>query len=68
MKKNITLLGGMFLLCMVCPTVHADDAVAVGMDVGQRYPDILLPDLDGGYGKVSDYRGKKVLLVHFASW
>jgi len=68
MKKNATLVGSLLLFCMVCPPVLADDVVTVGMEVGQRYPDILLPDLDGGFSKVSDYRGKKVLLVHFASW
>lgn len=68
MKKNITLLGSLVMLCMVSPSVRAGDVVAVGMDVGQRYPDILLPDLDGGFGKLSDYRGHKVLLIHFASW
>ncbi len=32
------------------------------------YPDFLLPTLDGDLGRLSDYRGKKVLLIHFASW
>jgi hypothetical protein len=31
--------------------------------------DFALPKLDGeGFGRLSDYRGKKVLLIHFASW
>lgn len=68
MKKNISLLLSLLALCMAAPPVHAGDVVAEGMDVGQRYPDILLPDLDGGFGKLSDYRGRKVLLIHFASW
>jgi len=40
----------------------------VGTKVGQMYPDFYLPKLDGGFGRLSDYRGKKVLLFHFASW
>ena len=32
------------------------------------YPDFCLPNLDGGFGRLSDYRGKKVFLFHFASW
>lgn len=40
----------------------------IGTKEGQIYPDFLLPNLDGGFGRLSDHRGKKVLLVHFASW
>ncbi len=31
-------------------------------------PDFTLPDLDGKLHALSDYRGKKVLLVAYASW
>jgi AhpC/TSA family protein len=31
-------------------------------------PDFTLPDLDGRKHSLSDYRGKKVLLVAYASW
>ena len=31
-------------------------------------PDFTLPDLDGEPHSLSDYRGKKVLLVAYASW
>ena len=31
-------------------------------------PDFTLPDLDGRLHSLSDYRGKKVLLVAYASW
>lgn len=31
-------------------------------------PDFTLPDLGGKLHKLSDYRGKKVLLVAYASW
>ena len=40
----------------------------IGMKEGQMYPNFLLPNLEGGFGRLSDYRGKKVLLIHFASW
>lgn len=46
----------------------AAGAPLIGTKVGQMYPDFLLPRLDGGFGRLSDYRGKKVLLIHFASW
>lgn len=39
------------------------------MSVGQPHPDFVLPSVDDGEPlQLSDYRGKKVLLLHFASW
>jgi len=38
------------------------------IEVGSPHPDFALPTLDGGFARLSDYRGKKVLLIHFASW
>ncbi len=51
----------------------AGDGVAggppeIGSEKGQMYPDFLLPRLDGGELRLSAYRGKKVVLLHFASW
>ncbi len=45
-----------------------DSPPQIGTDVGKMYPDFLLPTLDGKTGRLSDYRGKKVLLINFASW
>ena len=37
--------------------------------VGQPHPDFILPSIeDGKPVQLSDFRGKKVLLMHFASW
>ncbi len=37
--------------------------------VGKIHPDFKLPSIDGDKTiSLSDFRGKKVLLVHFASW
>ncbi len=47
---------------------RANSLPSVGKKVGDLYPDFLLPDLDGKFGRLSDYRGTKVLLVQFASW
>ena len=61
-------------LCMVLcgvaggAAVRADGTPSVGTKVGQMHPDFLLPTLDGGWDRLSDHRGRKVLLVHFASW
>jgi hypothetical protein len=37
--------------------------------VGQPHPDFVLPRIDNGEAvRLSQFRGKRVLLVHFASW
>lgn len=37
--------------------------------VGESHPDFILPTIDGKKQiQLSSYRGKKVLLLHFASW
>ena len=36
--------------------------------IGDQFPDITLPTLDGGDLHVSDLRGKKVLLFMWGSW
>lgn len=37
-------------------------------EVGDRVSDLVLPTLDGGVGRLADYRGKVVLLVFTATW
>jgi len=72
MNKSMFIVLSSWMVCLcvgLCVGfARADDIPTIGMEVGQQYPDLLLPDLDGGYGKLSDYRGQKVLLIHFASW
>ena len=37
--------------------------------VGQLHPDFVLPNIETGEPvSLSQHRGKKVLLIHFASW
>jgi len=60
------------------PIVHSDDgsAWALGEAASDRAaqlrsleaPDFTLPDVAGRMHSLSDYRGKKVLLVSWASW
>ena len=60
------------------PVVHDDDAnvwlagepAATRADAlrSLEAPDFRLPDLDGVRHALSDYRGKKVLLLSWASW
>lgn len=46
----------------------AQDKPQPGKGRDQAFPDFLLPSIDGGLGRLSDTRGKKVLLFNFASW
>ena len=38
------------------------------IEVGQPFPNLLLPDLDGKPASVADWRGQKLILHIFASW
>ncbi len=38
------------------------------IEVGQRVPEIVLPDLDGRPVALHAYRGRKVILFTWASW
>jgi hypothetical protein len=40
---------------------------AMALDSGEA-PEFTLPDLDGNFHSLSDHRGKKVLLIAYASW
>jgi hypothetical protein len=46
---------------------QAPEAIA-GQLHSLEAPDFTLPDLDGKMHSLSDYRGKKVLLLSWASW
>lgn len=43
-------------------------AGSVPYRVGDRVEDFSLPTLDGKSARLSDYRGKVVLLAFFATW
>ncbi len=48
-------------------SVGTGDDVAT-LEVGEAAPDFSLPDLDGIWHTLSDYRGMPVVLVWFATW
>lgn len=38
-------------------------------EIGQPFPDLVFPTVDGQQTvRLSDHRGKRVLLIEFASW
>jgi hypothetical protein len=67
-----TLVAGVHAFCI--PTANAQStalpkAVTYEPVVGQPHPDFILPSIeDRAAIQLSDFRGKKVLLVNFASW
>ena len=67
--SRIALSATVFsLLAAVCSSSVAAEDAPIGVEEGEMYPDFMLPLIDGKPAKLSDYRGKKVLLFHFASW
>lgn len=49
--------------------MSAAQAADYAPSVGTRHADFTLPRIDNGEAvSLSDFRGKKVLLIHFASW
>ncbi len=62
-KRLVMIIG--------CMCLMATDAGAEGYHprVGEPHPDIVLPSLgDRAPVSLSQFRGRKVLLVHMASW
>ena len=65
--QNLNLLT----LACGCVCAVAGSAYPVGYSprVGEPHPDFVLPDIASSRPvSLSQFRGKKVLIVHFASW
>ena len=43
-------------------------AIAQPLAIGAQVPDVTLPTLDGRKVRLSDYRGKRLVLFMWASW
>lgn len=41
---------------------------AAELNVGQPFPSIAFPDLDGAPKSIADFQGRKTILHIFASW
>lgn len=50
------------------PLVEETRKTVRGFTLGKRAPDIVAPDLDGAPLKLSDYRGKVVVIAFSADW
>ena len=66
--SGLAMIQILAVFVIAAGSANASDQPTVGTKVGEMFPDFLLPTVDGEYGRLSDYRGKKILLFHFASW
>jgi hypothetical protein len=69
MNKSATL----FTFAIVASVLASSSSLAqherYRPEVGKPHPEIVLPRIDNGESvSLAAYRGKKVLLIHFASW
>ena len=54
---------------MILGSTSRESAASYAPKVGERHPDFTLPTIgDRTPVSLSDFRGKKVLLIQFASW
>ena len=66
---SLTLVSLLFWISAPRGAVGDETAdVKVGLEVGNRAPDILGEDIDGVKFKLSDYRGKVVMLDFWGDW
>ena len=65
--RRVTFAGALVAaLAAAAPAGEGEPALA---EIGDVLPDLRLPTIDGEQTiQLSDYRGKKVLLIEFASW
>ncbi len=74
MGKSITLLLVIILVVVLAiwglvESRAQSSLQSNGFQVGEPFPDIILPTLeDGSPGSIAQFRGQKILLHIFASW
>jgi hypothetical protein len=65
MAKAATTLLALLGWALAAPAL----AQGYAPKVGERHPEFILPDIRTGKPvALADFRGKKVLLIQFASW
>ena len=63
-------LAALALLLTTCggPANIPQQETILKLEVGEPFPSIVLPSLDGAPSSIRQFRGQKVLLHVFASW
>jgi hypothetical protein len=62
-QTSTVLLIGVFLLATLAQMAGPGGAAA--LDVGEKAPDFALPSTTGGEIRLSQFRGKKLVLLEF---
>jgi hypothetical protein len=58
-----------YLVVLAALAATPAEAAPYAPEVGRRHPDFTLPEIATGKPvSLSDFRGKRVLLIQFASW
>jgi thiol-disulfide isomerase/thioredoxin len=68
MKKSILILSVIVAFIAATGFIGGKEEIPVGLNVGQRAPEIALPNPDSTIVKLSSLRGKVVLIDFWASW
>ncbi len=61
MRRRIKASAGILALALGVPVAMK----AAGLNVGDKAPDFALPDQDGKVTKLSDFRGKRNVVLAF---
>ncbi len=68
MKKVAVALTALALILVVAMSI-ADRRISGGFQVGEAFPDLVLPSLENGRPlSLAHFRGKKIIRHVFASW
>lgn len=68
-SEIVQMIRNIFLLIGLAFSVTIANAEPYRPVVGERHPEFTLANIETGKPtSLSDYRGQKVLLIHFASW
>ncbi len=67
-RRLIVIVGGLAILALAFGVVWLQSSKYEPLVVGMTAPDFSLPDLQGRTQRLSDHRGKVVLLNFWATW
>ncbi|MDF1660445.1 MAG: hypothetical protein P1V97_01650 [Planctomycetota bacterium] len=65
--RNLSL-SALLMATLTAASPAGADELKISKAVGDRFPDRTLPLIEGGESSLARFRGKKVILIHFASW
>ncbi|MEM7306404.1 MAG: hypothetical protein AAF682_07035 [Planctomycetota bacterium] len=65
---SVLVSAGLAALCAAVLAGSGSAQLGNPWAIGEPLPDLRLPTIDGDTLALSDLRGKKVILIEFASW